>query len=127
MQHVCSTAARLAVGPRSERAVSSRTGAVRRRARLRRRPPCYRDLFALHERPHADASSRRPAKGKPTRVRLFVDPASEPHAMSYQIDLSGRVAFVTGASSGLGEQFARTLSHAGAGVVMAARRTDLLK
>ena len=47
--------------------------------------------------------------------------------MSYNIDLSGRVAFVTGASSGLGEQFARTLSRAGAGVVLAARRMERLK
>jgi NAD(P)-dependent dehydrogenase (short-subunit alcohol dehydrogenase family) len=47
--------------------------------------------------------------------------------MSYQIDLSGRVALVTGASSGLGEQFARTLAHAGAGVVLAARRIERLK
>jgi NAD(P)-dependent dehydrogenase (short-subunit alcohol dehydrogenase family) len=47
--------------------------------------------------------------------------------MSYQIDLSGRVAMVTGASSGLGEQFARTLAGAGAAVVLAARRTDRLK
>jgi NAD(P)-dependent dehydrogenase (short-subunit alcohol dehydrogenase family) len=47
--------------------------------------------------------------------------------MSYNIDLSGRVAFVTGASSGLGEQFARTLSRAGAGVVLAARRIERLK
>ncbi|HRD98836.1 MAG TPA: SDR family oxidoreductase [Rubrivivax sp.] len=47
--------------------------------------------------------------------------------MSYEIDLSGRVAFVTGASSGLGEQFARTLAGAGAGVVLAARRVERLK
>jgi NAD(P)-dependent dehydrogenase (short-subunit alcohol dehydrogenase family) len=47
--------------------------------------------------------------------------------MAYNIDLSGRVAFVTGASSGLGTQFARVLSRAGAGVVLAARRVDRLK
>lgn len=47
--------------------------------------------------------------------------------MAYQIDLSGRVAFVTGASSGLGAQFARVLSRAGAGVVLAARRIERLK
>ena len=47
--------------------------------------------------------------------------------MAYSIDLSGRVAFVTGASSGLGAQFARTLSRAGAAVVMASRRLDRLK
>jgi NAD(P)-dependent dehydrogenase (short-subunit alcohol dehydrogenase family) len=47
--------------------------------------------------------------------------------MSYNIDLSGRVALVTGASSGLGAQFARTLSKAGAAVVLAGRRVDRLK
>ncbi len=47
--------------------------------------------------------------------------------MSYDLDLSGRVAFVTGASSGLGAQFARTLARAGAGVVLAARRLERLK
>jgi NAD(P)-dependent dehydrogenase (short-subunit alcohol dehydrogenase family) len=47
--------------------------------------------------------------------------------VSYTIDLSGRVAFVTGASSGLGAQFARTLSSAGAAVALAARRVERLK
>ena len=47
--------------------------------------------------------------------------------MAYSIDLSGRVAFVTGASGGLGAQFARTLSRAGAAVVLASRRVEKLK
>ena len=47
--------------------------------------------------------------------------------MAYTIDLSGRVALVTGASSGLGAQFARALAQAGAAVVLASRRVDKLK
>ena len=47
--------------------------------------------------------------------------------MSYNIDLSGRVALVTGASSGLGTQFAKTLAKAGAAVVLAGRRMERLK
>ena len=42
-------------------------------------------------------------------------------------DLTGRVAIVTGASSGLGEGFARTLAGAGATVVAGARRLDRLE
>jgi NAD(P)-dependent dehydrogenase (short-subunit alcohol dehydrogenase family) len=47
--------------------------------------------------------------------------------MTYSIDLSGRVALVTGASSGLGAQFAKTLAKAGAAVVLASRRVERLK
>jgi NAD(P)-dependent dehydrogenase (short-subunit alcohol dehydrogenase family) len=42
-------------------------------------------------------------------------------------DLTGKTALVTGASSGLGMQFARCLSHAGARVIVVARRLDKLK
>jgi NAD(P)-dependent dehydrogenase (short-subunit alcohol dehydrogenase family) len=40
--------------------------------------------------------------------------------------LTGRVAIITGASSGLGVAFARALSDAGAAVVLGARRADRL-
>ncbi len=46
--------------------------------------------------------------------------------MSKRFDLSGKVALVTGASSGLGVHFARTLAEAGASVAIAARRADRL-
>lgn len=42
-------------------------------------------------------------------------------------DLTGRTALVTGASSGLGIEFALTLQAAGAQVFVAARRTDRLE
>ena len=46
---------------------------------------------------------------------------------SAAFDLSGRVALVTGASSGLGSQFAEVLAAAGARVVVGARRLDRLQ
>ncbi|MGB6058628.1 MAG: glucose 1-dehydrogenase [Microthrixaceae bacterium] len=49
-----------------------------------------------------------------------------PVDLSRVFDLKDRVAIVTGASSGLGERFARVLAAAGAQVVVAARRVDRL-
>ena len=42
-------------------------------------------------------------------------------------DLTGKTVLITGASSGLGEGFARTLSQAGARVILVARRFDKLE
>ncbi|HEY8351415.1 MAG TPA: SDR family NAD(P)-dependent oxidoreductase, partial [Sphingomonadales bacterium] len=41
-------------------------------------------------------------------------------------DLSGKVVFVTGATSGLGRQFALALADAGAAVAVAGRRRERL-
>lgn len=46
--------------------------------------------------------------------------------MSDRFDLTGRIALVTGASSGLGRHFAKVLSASGAKVILAARRKDRL-
>ena len=47
--------------------------------------------------------------------------------MTSQIfNLTGKVALITGASSGLGRHFAKTLSEAGATVILSARRVDNL-
>jgi NAD(P)-dependent dehydrogenase (short-subunit alcohol dehydrogenase family) len=47
--------------------------------------------------------------------------------MGIEVNFEGKVALVTGASSGLGKRFAKVLALAGAQVVLASRRADLLK
>ena len=47
--------------------------------------------------------------------------------MDQLFDVSNEVILVTGASQGLGRQFARVLAERGAAVVLAARQTDKLK
>jgi NAD(P)-dependent dehydrogenase (short-subunit alcohol dehydrogenase family) len=49
------------------------------------------------------------------------------HTMGRSLNLEGKVALVTGASSGLGKRFAQVLSAAGAKVVLASRRIERLK
>jgi NAD(P)-dependent dehydrogenase (short-subunit alcohol dehydrogenase family) len=56
----------------------------------------------------------------PTAAPSVIDPLA-----AFRLD--GRVAIVTGASSGLGDRFARVLHAAGATVVAAARRQDRLE
>ena len=47
--------------------------------------------------------------------------------MATEFDMSGKVAMVTGASSGFGEHFAKILAARGAKVIVAARRVDRLE
>ena len=47
--------------------------------------------------------------------------------MSQLFDLTGKVALITGASSGLGVQFAKALAKQGANIVIAARRVEKLE
>lgn len=47
--------------------------------------------------------------------------------MGIEVNFEGKVALITGASSGLGARFAKVLAMAGAQVVLASRRIDRLK
>ena len=47
--------------------------------------------------------------------------------MGIEVNFEGKIALVTGASSGLGARFAKVLAQGGAQVVLASRRTERLK
>ena len=47
--------------------------------------------------------------------------------MNNLFDLTGKVALVTGASSGLGVQFAKALARQGADIAICARRVEKLE
>jgi NAD(P)-dependent dehydrogenase (short-subunit alcohol dehydrogenase family) len=47
--------------------------------------------------------------------------------VSVEVNFEGKIALVTGASSGLGARFAKVLAQAGAQVVLASRRVERLK
>jgi NAD(P)-dependent dehydrogenase (short-subunit alcohol dehydrogenase family) len=47
--------------------------------------------------------------------------------MGIEVNFEGKIALITGASSGLGARFAKILAQAGAQVVLASRRTERLK
>jgi NAD(P)-dependent dehydrogenase (short-subunit alcohol dehydrogenase family) len=78
---------------------------------------------------------RRPAKSQDLRLQskaecglsLTSRNRSLPMTDIPTFRLDGQVALVTGASSGLGQRFARVLAKAGASVVLGARRTERLR
>src|SRR3546814_15256301 len=97
----------------SERLAGNRRAPHRRRAidTLRRRSP-------YHEEPTAHAG-RTAAHRSAARVAHF-----EGAQALIAIDLSGKVAVVTGGSRGLGREIARGLSRAGAIVAVASRSEE---
>lgn len=101
---------------------------VRTRTRVRRRRACTEARVRVERRdanrpPVAPRALQAREEGPPVRSSPVSDEAVDLPGL---FDLTGRVAIVTGASSGLGDRFARVLHAAGAVVAVAARRADRL-
>ena len=60
-------------------------------------------------------------------VNSGFDAKSEPSEILEGVDLSGKVAMVTGGYSGIGLETSRALKEAGARVIVPARRTEIAK
>ncbi len=65
----------------------------------------------------------------PPQVGFFVPPAVPGFSSIFGAmqNWQGKIAWITGASSGIGEEMARQLNAAGASVVLSARRKEILK
>ncbi|CAN5224526.1 SDR family oxidoreductase [soil metagenome] len=61
------------------------------------------------------------------RANRHLDDTYKGNAVGIEVNFEGKVAMVTGASSGLGARFAKVLAQAGAQVVLASRRVERLK
>lgn len=80
-----------------------------------------------HDRGHATTDDRVRTRRDERCDETTREEAAPMSMTSPDHMLEGRVAIVTGASSGLGERFARVLHACGADIVAAARRTDRLE
>src|SRR5258708_4165352 len=72
------------------------------------------------------SSSRLPAVAEGESSRSGAVCSSSPEAPTMDLQLSGKVAIVTGASRGIGRAIAQVLSAEGMHLVLAARSRDLL-
>lgn len=61
------------------------------------------------------------------RLNRQLQDNNQGNAVGIEVNFEGKIALVTGASSGLGARFAKVLAQAGAQVVLASRRTERLK